>query len=139
MIQLTLQTTDQFLMLETLCKILERIITNRFTYFLEHHNLLSEHQFGFRKQRSTQQVITLACETIKQNSRQTKATLAATRDIPKAFDTTWHAGFTCKIQPITNGCMHFTGFIHYYLTNRKITPIFNGKKGISFNPKAGVP
>ena len=29
-------------LLETLCKTLERIVTNRFVYFLEHHNLLSE-------------------------------------------------------------------------------------------------
>ena len=27
----------------------------------------------------------------------------------------------------------------YYLINRIITPIFNGKKGSSFNPKVGVP
>ena len=126
-------------LLETLCKTLERIVTNRFMYFLEHHNLLSEFQFGLRKQRSTQQVITLACETIKQSSRQFKATLAATRDISKAFDTIWHAGLIYKIQSITNGCTHFTAFIHYYLTNRIITPIFNGKKGNPFNLKAGVP
>ena len=126
-------------LLETLCKTLERIVTNRFTYFLEHHNLLSEFQFGFRKQRSAQQVITLACETIKQNSRQSKASLAATRDISKAFGTIWHAGLIYKLQSITNGCMHFIAFIHHYLTNRIITPIFNGKKGSSFNPKAGVP
>ena len=126
-------------LLETICKTLERIITNRFVYFLEHHNLLSEFQFGFRKQRSTQHVITLACETIKENSRQQIASLAATRDISKAFDTIWHAGLIYKLQLITNGCTHFTAFIHYYLTNRIITPIFNGKKGNPFNPKAGVP
>ena len=126
-------------LLETLCKTLERTITNRFMYFLEHYNLLTEFQFGFRKRRSTQQVITLACETIKQSSGQSKATLAATRDISKAFDTIWHAGLIYKIQSITNGCMHFTAFIHYYLTNRNITPIFNGKKGNPFNSKAGVP
>ena len=79
------------------------------------------------------------CETIKQNSRQSKATLAATRDISKAFDPIWHAGLIYKIQSITNGCTHFTAFIHYHLTNRVITPIFNGKKGIPFNPKVGVP
>ena len=126
-------------LLETLCKTLEIIVTNRFVYFLEHHNLLSEFQFGFRKQRSTHQVITLACETIKQNSRQYKASLAATRDISKAFDAIWQAGLIYKLQSITNGCTHFTAFIHYYLTNRTITPIFNGKKDNSFNPKAGVP
>ena len=125
-------------LLETLCK-MERIVTNRFVYFMEHHNLLSEFQFVFRKQRSTQQVITLACKPIKQNSRQYKASLAATRDISKAFDTVWHAGLIYKLQSITNGCTHFTAFIHYYLTNRIIKPIFNGKKGNSFNPEVGVP
>ena len=52
-------------LIETICKIFEKIITNRFRYFLEHHNLLTESQFGFRKHRSTQQAITMVCETIK--------------------------------------------------------------------------
>ena len=37
----------------TLCKIFERLATNRLTYVLEKNNLLSNLQAGFRKERST--------------------------------------------------------------------------------------
>ena len=84
-------------LIETICKIFEKIITNRFSYFPEYHNLLSESQFGFRKHRSTQQVITMVCETIKGNQKQKRPSLVATRDISKAFDTIWHEGLLFKL------------------------------------------
>lgn len=34
-----------------LCKVLERMIANRVSWFLEHHNLLPSSQFGFRRGR----------------------------------------------------------------------------------------
>ena len=37
----------------TLCKIFERLATNRLSYVLEKNNLLSNLQAGFRKDRST--------------------------------------------------------------------------------------
>ena len=44
----------------TLCKIFERLATNRLTYVLEKNNLISNIQAGFRKNRSTiDQVIRL--------------------------------------------------------------------------------
>ena len=126
-------------LLESLCKIFERIICNRLCYFLEYNNLISELQFGFRKRRSTQQVITLACETINENNKQCKTTLVATRDISKAFDTVWHPGIIYKLYNITNNCVHFVGLVHYYLANRIITPKFRNHSGYPFSPKAGVP
>ena len=37
----------------TLCKLMEKLVTNRLTYFVEKHNILSNIQSGFRKGRST--------------------------------------------------------------------------------------
>ena len=126
-------------LIETICKIFEKIMTSRFSYFLEHHNLLSESQFGFRKRRSTQQVITMVCETLKENKKQKRTSLVATRDISKAFDTIWHEGLLYKLYHITNECIEFTALISHYLMNRTVIPYFNNHSGQSFTPQAGVP
>ena len=126
-------------LIETICKIFEKIITNRFSYFLEHHNLLTESQFGFRKHRSTKQAITMVCETMKENKKQKRPSLVATRDISKAFDTIWHEGLLFKLYHVTNKCIEFTALISFYLMNRKATPYFNNHSSQSFAPKLGVP
>ena len=126
-------------LIETICKIFEKVTTNRFSYFLEHHNLLTDPHFGFRKHRSTQQAITMVCETIKENKKQGRPSLVATRDISKAFDTIWHEGLLFKLYHVTNKCIECTALISFYLVNRKVTPYFNNHSGQSFTPKAGVP
>ena len=37
----------------TMCKVIERLVTNRLQWFVEKNNLLSNNQSGFRKNRST--------------------------------------------------------------------------------------
>ena len=59
-------------LIETLCKVFERIINNRLIMYGEHHNPFNEFQFGFRHIRSTQQVITIITSVIEENTRQKK-------------------------------------------------------------------
>ena len=40
-------------LLPNFSKIIEKIVSNRLTYFLAEHNILSPAQFGFRKEHST--------------------------------------------------------------------------------------
>ena len=54
-------------LIETLCKVFERIINNRLIMYCEHHNLFNEFQFGFRHSQSTQQVITIFTSAIEEN------------------------------------------------------------------------
>ena len=126
-------------LIELVCKTFEHIINNRLLYFCEYHNLLSEFQFGFRKNRSTHQIITLITESVKENTRQQKTSIIASRDISKAFDTVWHRGLLYKLLKITNSCIHFVGLINFYLSNRFVIPYFNNVPGIPFKPQAGVP
>ena len=74
-------------LIEIIGKIFEKILNARFIHYIEHHNLLTELQFGFRKYRSTEHVITMLHETFKENTNQRLITATATRDISKAFDT----------------------------------------------------
>ena len=126
-------------LIETLCKVFERIINNRLIMYCEHHNLFNEFQFGFRHSRSTQQVITIITSAIEENTRQQKTSIVATRDIKKAFGTVWHRGLLYKLYNITHNNILFTGLIRYYLINRTVTPIFNNEAGTPFIPKAGGP
>ena len=73
-------------LIEIIGKTFEKIIYARFMHYIEHHNLLTELQFGFRKNRSTQHVITMLHETFKENTNQRLIMATATRDISKAFD-----------------------------------------------------
>ena len=126
-------------LIECLCKVFERIITNRLIYFGEFHNLFNEFQFGFRRGRSTQQIITMVAATLQENTKQGKVSLIGTRDISKAFDTVWHPGLMFKLHKFTDESVLISGLIHYYLTNRKVTIHHNNTTGTPFTPKAGVP
>jgi hypothetical protein len=43
---------DLFFLTSTICKLMERLITDRITWFLEHNHLLPNSQSGFRRNRS---------------------------------------------------------------------------------------
>ena len=44
----------------TMCKVMERLVANRLTWYLENHNILTNAQTGFRKNRcTTDQIIRL--------------------------------------------------------------------------------
>lgn len=126
-------------LLEVIAKLFEKIITQRILYFLEHNNILPQHQFGFRSSKSTTHSIHFILETLKEYKKQHQSSLIATRDITKAFDTVWHEGLIYKINQILNLDDSFTSFIYNYLTNRSIIPHFNQVAGPAFTPKAGVP
>ena len=105
-------------LIETVCKVFERIINNRLIMYCGHHNLFNEYQFGFRHSRSIQQVITIITSSIEENTRQNKTSIIATRDKKKAFDTVWHRGLLYKLYNITDNNTLFTRLIRYYLINK---------------------
>ena len=129
-------------------------------HYIEHHHLLTELQFGFRKYRSTEHVITMLHETFKENTKQRLITATATRDISKAFDTVWLVGLTYKIFKITNHNIEFTAILHKallaklptygftpsfcklisrFLSNRFISVVVDGATSASFPVSSGVP
>jgi ribonuclease HI len=69
-----------------LCKIMERMITNRLQWFVERKNLLTKDQAGFRKHRSTiDQVIRLQ-DKISKSLKSRHHVLAVFIDFEKAYD-----------------------------------------------------
>lgn len=126
-------------LLDTIGKLLGKIITNRLLYYLEYNNILPEKQFGFRPFKSTTQSIYAIKETLNELRKQKRTVLIATRDITKAFDTVWLEGLIYKINQQLHFSNHFTALIFNYVFNRTVQPKFNNKTGPAFSPQAGVP
>lgn len=126
-------------LLETLAKLLGKILTNRLLYYLEFNNIIPEKQFGFRPSRSTLHSIYAIKETLSELRKQGKTILTVTKDITKAFDTVWLEGLIYKMNQILKFDNDFTALIFNYLFNRRVIPYFSNTAGAAFTPIAGVP
>lgn len=73
-----------------ICKIYEKIIGSRLKYVIEKRNLFSNFQFGFRKNRSTQDAIGCLVENAQEAIYRKQHLVAVLLDIEKAYDRTWH-------------------------------------------------
>ena len=71
-------------------KIFESLISTRLISFLEDNTILSEHQFGFRKQHSTTHVVTDVYSQISNYPDNKLHTCVILLDFKKAFDTVNH-------------------------------------------------
>ena len=71
-------------------KIFEKLISCRLTQFLEKFNLLSDHQFGFRKNYSTAYAINNIYDKIIKNIDKDQFSCCLFLDLSKAFDTVDH-------------------------------------------------
>ena len=73
-------------------KILEKIVYSRLFSFINHHNILYEHQYGFRSKHSTvHPILHFIKDIIISNDRSAKnRTIGTFLDLAKAFDTVSH-------------------------------------------------
>ena len=126
-------------LLNIIGKILEKIITQRILHMLEHNNILSEFQFGFRQHHSTQHAMNIIINTIQLNQAQRNPTVISTRDVYKAFDTVWWRGLIYKINSMPGEQFELVRYVYNYLRGRIIEPNFNNYTAEVFNTKAGVP
>ena len=107
-----------------LCKLLEKIINARLTYYLEENNYLSPNQYGFRKDRSCVDSLARLETDILETLARKEHLVAIFFDISKAYDTTWRFHILRKLKAIDIlGQMGF--FIQNFLCNR----VFNVRVG----------
>lgn len=69
-----------------LCKILERMIANRVSWFFEHHNLSLGSQFGFRRGRGCTDNLAILHTNIQLGFESNSSILASFLDIKAAYD-----------------------------------------------------
>ena len=120
-------------------KTFERVIWEQVTKFLdENHHLLSLRQFGFRKGRSTSDLLLLLSKSWHDSLDAGRPSLVIALDIAGAFDTGWHRGLIAKLKQmgITGDLLHL---FSSYLTGRSLRVVVNRHTSASFPIEASVP
>src|ERR1044072_7311942 len=72
-------------------KIFETLLNSHFLDHLESHSLLSDHQYGFRRSRSTGDILSYLTDLWSSALRDFGESCVVAFDIYKAFDRVWHA------------------------------------------------
>lgn len=100
-------------------KLIEKMITNRLTWFLESKNLLNKYQYGFRQGKGTTDAISCLISTIMNNLSSKQISLVTFLDIKAAYDNVDHATLIDML--IINGFSPaLTSLINNLITDRRI-------------------
>ena len=118
-------------------QILEKVFDVRFYSFLNHFNILSNSQFGFRTNLNTTHAICNLQTQICNSFRNNKIGAAIFIDLKKAFDTVNHDILFSKLENI--GIRISLKWIKSYFTNRYQTVNFKNYLSDKLRVKIGVP
>ena len=121
-------------------KLLEKLVCNRLVNFLETHDLLYKHQYGFRQNHTTAHpILQLLKDISNANDKNSKdVTLAVFLDSSKAFDTISHKILINKLEHygIRGICKNWYA---NYLGNRTQYTDIDGFQSSRMHISAGVP
>ena len=78
-------------------KVFETILNDHFLKHLESSSLLSDHQYGFRRARSTGDLLSYVTSIWSSALRDFGESFVVALDISKAFDRVWHTSLLSKL------------------------------------------
>ena len=114
------------------------MMMSRLTKFIAKSKILSRHQYGFRKNRSTELAIIEFVDKITNAIDQGKFTIGVFLDLSKAFDTINHKILIKKLEHYDiRGIVN--SWFENYLSNRKQIVKFEGTQSEEMKIKSGVP
>ena len=119
-------------------KVMEKMVAQRISWYLESSNILNPIQAGFRKFHSTIDHA-LRLKTEIENALSVGGiTLAVFLDFSRAFDLVWSDGLLLKLlkYKIGGNCLNY---IKNFLENRSAEVVVNGSHSTSFCPENGTP
>ncbi len=119
-------------------KILEKIVANKLTAYLDDNNLIYKHQYGFQKKKSTIQPIFHLINEIVKNSNDKKYTVGVFCDLQKAFDCCSHRILLDKLSKLGINGTELTWFKNYLANRQQFVYINNEKSDMKYINK-GVP
>ena len=121
-----------------LCKIMERMVNERFVYYLNKSGYLSNLQCGFRKNRNCLDHLIRLETYIREAFGRGEQAIAVFFDLEKAYDTTWKYGILKDLHD-----MGIRGHLAQYITKFLENRVFKVKLGSSFSDwqtqEEGVP
>ena len=125
-------------LLNSLSKILEKVIHARILEFCDENDLLPNSQFGFRSKHSTVHALIRLFEEAIMGFNDRKVTIAAFLDIEKAFDTMWIEGLIYKL--IKMRFPHYLiKIVSSYLKDRNFRVKLGNQLSDSISVNDGVP
>ena len=125
-------------LLNVFSKIIEKVVANRLTNYLETNNLFSNCQYGFRKNHSTVHPLTKFLNFIAKANNAKEHTVAIFCDLKKAFDTCDHKILLHKLHKIGVRGLELSWFQNY-LSDRKQFVCIDGKCSNLLDILIGVP
>ena len=119
-------------------KIYERMINTRLVWFLESRNVLSNRQFGFRKNRSTLDPLLFLTREIQNAFAVQGQAIGVFFDLEKAYDTTWRGGILKQLVDWgVGGNMFFA--IKDFLSDRFLKVRVGSAFSSAFPQEEGIP
>ena len=125
-------------LLNSFSKIFEKAFLSRLTSYLNKDKLLADEQFGFQKNRSTQQALTSFIDIVTEALDNKNYVIALFLDLSKAFDTIDHNILLKKINNYGIRGQAFA-YIKSYISNRQQFVDLDGVKSNLLPINCGVP
>lgn len=125
-------------LLSVISKILETLLKEQIVEYLEKNNLLYEFQFGFRKNKSTENAIMSVVTAIIDGFENGNYIGGLFCDLSKAFDCVSHVHLLKKLGKY-GFCDNSVGLLESYLKNRCQSCYYNGLYSPALGIKFGVP
>ena len=126
-------------LLPELSKILERIVLDQLSSYLERNKLLDEHQSGFRKGHSIQTALIKVCDDMRLAIDQGKIIGLVFFDFSKAFDSVPHALLLKKLRQLGSTYTPLKWFYSYICDRLQAVVDENGDYSEWLHTGAGVP
>ena len=104
--------------------VMEFILNHKLMKYLEDNSLLNDRQYGFRKNRSTGDLMALMTETWNRSVHFFGEIKVVALDISKAFDRVWHQGLISKLKSYGVGNT-FIRWLSDFLCNRSIRVVID--------------
>ena len=121
-----------------IAKVFETLLNSRFIKHLKSNNLLSDHQYGFCKARSTGDLLSYLTHTWSSSLRNFRESFFVALDISKGIDRVWHKALLAKL-PAYSFTPSFCKLISSFLSNRFISVVVDGTTSASFLVPSDVP
>ena len=121
-----------------LSKLIEKLILKHITSFLDKHEVIQFHQFGFRKKHSSIHALLDTLSSCYDAINEKKFASLIMIDLRKAYDTVYHKKLSVKLERYGNRDIA-NELIASYLKNRKQFVSINGIKCDALNIKTLVP